>query len=157
MSHRFIQLALVGVAALTPVLAQTAAAPSSTKLLAAKEGAKTWSTPKTVDGVPDISGVFTNSSAIPLERPKDLGAKEYYTKEEQQAVMKRAEGQKEVVAPGTYGDVHYSMAQFGLEKGQSAIAASMRTSMIVPLFLAERSPRPGQPGSLLQPSAPFRP
>ena len=131
MSHRFIQLALVGAIALSPAVAQTASAPVSTKMLAAKEGAKTWTPPKTVDGVPDISGVFTNSSAIPLERPKDLGSKEFYTREEAEAVMKRAEGQKEVVAPGTYGDVHYSMAQFGLEKGQSTIASSLRTSMIV--------------------------
>jgi hypothetical protein len=135
MSHRFIQLALVGPAligaALTPAVAQTASAPASTKMLAAKEGAKTWTPPKTVDGVPDISGVFTNSSAVPLERPKNLGSKEFYTKEEAEAVMKKAESTKEVEGPGTYGDVHYSMAQFGLEKGQSAIASSMRTSLIV--------------------------
>ena len=36
-----------------------------------------------------------------------------------------------MAAPGTYGDVHYSMAQFGLEKGQSQVAASIRTSLIV--------------------------
>lgn len=130
MSHRFIQLALIGVVSLTPAVAQTASAPAS-RLLAAKEGAKTWTPPKTVEGVPDISGVFTNASAIPLERPKDLGSKEFYTKEEATAVMKKAEGTKEVEGPGTYGDVHYSMAQFGLEKGQSAIASSMRTSLIV--------------------------
>jgi len=131
MSHRLFQLALVGAVALTPAIAQTAAAPASTKMLAAKEGAKTWTAPKTADGVPDISGVFTNSSAIPLERPKELGAKEFYTREEQEAVMKKAENQKEVVAPGTYGDVHYSMAQFGLEKGQSTIAGNTRTSLII--------------------------
>jgi hypothetical protein len=131
MSHRFIQLALIGVVSLTPAVAQTASAPASAKMLAAKEGAKTWAPPKTVDGVPDISGVFTNASAIPLERPKDLGSKEFYTKEEADAILKKAENQKEVVAPGTYGDVHYSMAQFGLEKGQSTIATSVRTSLIV--------------------------
>src|ERR1700761_3029798 len=122
MSHRFFQLAIVGAVSLTSALAQTPSAPASTKMLAAKEGAKTWTAPKTVDGAPDISGVFTNSSAIPLERAKDLGSKEFFTKEEAQAILKKAENQKEVVAPGTYGDVHYSMAQFGLEKGQSTIA-----------------------------------
>src|SRR5579871_6109894 len=132
MSHRFCQLALVGAFSLTSAFSQT---PASPKMLAAKEGsaasAKPFAPPKTVDGVPDISGVFTNSSAIPLERAKELGSKEFYTKEESEAVLKKAEGQKEVVAPGTYGDVHYSMAQFGLEKGQSTIASSMRTSLIV--------------------------
>ena len=38
---------------------------------------------------------------------------------------------REVVAPGTYGDVHYNMAQFGLEKGQSKVAETTRTSLIV--------------------------
>jgi hypothetical protein len=131
MSHRFIQLALVGVVALAPALAQTASAPASTKMLAAKEGAKTWNAPKTADGVPDISGVFTNASAVPLERAKDLGAKEFFTREEAEANAKKVENQKEVVAPGTYGDVHYSMAQFGLEKGQNTLPSTIRTSLIV--------------------------
>src|SRR5579863_6485391 len=110
MSHRFFQLAIVGAVSLTSALAQTASAPVSTKMLAAKEGAKTWTAPKTVDGVPDISGVFTNASAVPLERAKELGSKEFFTKEEAEKNAAKVAAQKEVVAPGTYGDVHYSMA-----------------------------------------------
>jgi hypothetical protein len=86
---------------------------------------------RTPDGKPDLQGVWSTASVTPLERPKDLGAKEFFTKEEAEAYEKKILAVKEVAAPGTYGDVHYSMAQFGLEKGQSQVAASIRTSLIV--------------------------
>ena len=138
MSHRFFEVAsgvalaaAIGVISMAPAAAQTVSTPVSTKMLAAKEGAKSWTAPRTVDGVPDLAGVYTNASAVPLERPKDLGSKEFFTPEEAQAYAAKVAAQKEVVAPGTYGDVHYSMAQFGLEKGQSEIPKTIRTSLIV--------------------------
>jgi hypothetical protein len=138
MSQRFFQLAsglalaaVAGVVSMPPAAAQTVSAPASTKMLAAKEGAKTWTPPRTVEGAPDLAGVYTNASAVPLERPKDLGSKEFFTPEEAAAYAAKVAAQKEVVAPGTYGDVHYSMAQFGLEKGQSEIPKTIRTSLIV--------------------------
>ena len=89
MSNRFLAsfsaaLAVVALAS-APAIAQT----RSNSLLAAKEGAKTWTPPKTADGVPDISGIFTNSVVTPLERPKDLGAKEFFTPEEADAYAKK--------------------------------------------------------------------
>jgi hypothetical protein len=86
---------------------------------------------RTADGHPDFEGVWSTASVVPLERPKDLGAKEFFTKEEAEAYEKKSLAAHEVTAPGTYGDVHYSMAQFGLEKGQSQVASSIRTSLIV--------------------------
>lgn len=136
MSHRLFELAsgsllaaAVAVVAIAPAMAQT-----STNLLPAKEGAassaKTYTAPRTADGVPDLSGVYTNASAVPLERPKDLGSKEFFTPQEAAAYEAQVAAKKEVVAPGTYGDVHYSMAQFGLEKGQSTLPETIRTSII---------------------------
>jgi len=86
---------------------------------------------RTLDGKPDIQGVWSTASVTPLERPKDVGAKEFFTKEEAEAYEKKMLSAREVVAPGTYGDVHYNMAQFGLEKGQASVAPSIRTSLIV--------------------------
>ena len=97
----------------------------------AKAPAKPFTVSKTPDGQPDLQGVWSTASVIPLERPKDLGAKEFFTKEEAEAYEKKVLAQHEVSTPGTYGDVHYSMAQFGLEKGQSQVASSIRTSLIV--------------------------
>ncbi len=116
MSNRFpasISAALAVIAlASAPAVAQT----KTTAPLPAKEGAKTWTPPKTADGVPDISGIFTNSVVTPLERPKDLGTKEFFTAEEADALGEEECEPGGSEGPGTYGDVHYSMAQFGLEK-----------------------------------------
>src|SRR5277367_1518596 len=86
---------------------------------------------RTADGQPDLQGVWSSASVIPLERPKELGAKEFFTKEEADAYEKKMKSVHEVSTPGTYGDVHYSMAQFGLEKGQATVASTIRTSLIV--------------------------
>jgi hypothetical protein len=100
--------------------------------VATPTSAQSKSAHRTADGHPDLQGVWSTASVTPLERPKDLGSKEFFTKEEAEAYEKKSlAAAKEVVAPGTYGDVHYNMAQFGLEKGQSKVASSIRTSLIV--------------------------
>ena len=51
--------------------------------------AKTWTPPRTMDGKPDLQGVYANATLTPLERPKNLGAKEFYTEQEFAELMKR--------------------------------------------------------------------
>jgi len=106
------------------------AVPAAAKVAPATT-ATTRSAPRTADGQPDLQGVWSTASVTPLERPKDLGAKEFFTKEEAEAYEKKTLAQHEVATPGTYGDVHYSMAQFGLEKGQATVASTIRTSLII--------------------------
>jgi hypothetical protein len=106
------------------------AVPAAAKVATATP-AKAKTAHRTPDGQPDLQGVWSTASVIPLERPKDLGSKEFFTKEEAEAYEKKVLAQHEVSTPGTYGDVHYSMAQFGLERGQAQVASTIRTSIIV--------------------------
>src|SRR5689334_13005690 len=87
-----------------------------------------WSSSRTPDGQPDLQGVWTNATRVPLERPKELGAKEFYTEEEAAENARRGvRGDR----PATYAEVQYDLSQFGLETAQQTVAPSLRTSLIV--------------------------
>lgn len=64
-------------AGLSPCLA--AQRPRSSKRVRAS------AVPRTADGHPDLQGVWANSTITPLERPKDLGDREFLAKEEAEA------------------------------------------------------------------------
>jgi hypothetical protein len=51
--------------------------------------AKNWAPPRTPDGKPDLQGIWNNATLTPLERPKGLGTKEFYTEQEYAELMKR--------------------------------------------------------------------
>jgi hypothetical protein len=100
--------------------------------------ATSWKVARTPDGHPDLQGYWTNLTLTPLERPRGLGSKEFYTDQEIAAAQKRererlalniADGRP--TEPGTADDVHYDFAQFGLDKAQSNLAWDKRTSLIV--------------------------
>jgi hypothetical protein len=92
--------------------------------------AQTWSPPRTSDGHPDLQGVWTNATITPIERPKELGAKEFYTEQE------AAENRKLALVPAPTAarsgtEAHYEFTQFGLDRTQAQVAFSLRTSLIV--------------------------
>ena len=62
---------------LPAVLALACAVPAN-----AQTAAKKWTAPRTPDGHPDLEGVWDAASMTPLERPVELGNKEFYTPEE---------------------------------------------------------------------------
>jgi hypothetical protein len=129
MSHRV----LASLAAV--LLASIPLAGQALKPAAKSTEAKTWTPPKTADGQPDLQGVWSNAISTPLERPQALGAKEFYTPEEfAQREARGAQGGRggaRAAEPGTVGDVHYDVSQFGLDRAHSKQATSMRTSLIV--------------------------
>ena len=74
---------------------------------AAAKPAKSWTMPHTADGQPDLTGNWTNATYTPLERPVNLGTKEFYTPEEAAAVEKERVAQfNSQVAD----DIHYDLS-----------------------------------------------
>jgi hypothetical protein len=65
--------------ALTPAAGQTPAATAGR-----------WSLPRTSDGQPDLQGIWTNATITPLERPRELAGKEFFTPDEAAEYAKQA-------------------------------------------------------------------
>src|SRR5579862_3867343 len=67
------------------------------------------------DGTPDLQGVWSNATNVPLERPAGTGGG--------RARAARPE-------PGTAADVHYDLSQFGLDRAHMKVAEDTRTSLV---------------------------
>src|SRR5215469_10036407 len=96
------------------------------KVPAAKAAAKSWTTPRTADGKPDLQGVWNSATLTPLQRPtKGPGAgKEFFTPEE--AVQYSKEELERVNGDKLDGVGNYN--EFWRDRGQ--LAPDLRTSMI---------------------------
>jgi len=137
-------LASIGALVLTivPAAAQATKAASKANTAAADKG--TYTPPRTPDGHPDFQGVWTNNSLTPLQRPKDVAGKEFYSEAELADIQKKQrerlalddqEGEPAANHSGIPGapaeNVHYDHAQFGLDWLQTRVAWNLRTSLIV--------------------------
>ena len=81
-------------------------------------------------GDPDLQGVWTNQTPVPLERPQALGAKAFFTEEESAAFEKtsleRLLGQVAAERP-TSGELN----EVWLETANGRVPPSRRTSLVV--------------------------
>lgn len=90
---------------------------------------KPWTPPRTADGQPDIQGIWSNASIIPLERPRELEGKQFFTPEElagyEEKVFARTTRDRPPT-PGTVGTYN----DFWWDR-DARRARNLRTSLIV--------------------------
>lgn len=90
-----------------------------------------WTPAYTPDGQPDLEGIWNNSTITPLQRPRDLAGKEFFTEQE------AAEYQRKMLSdldtdrrdPNPEADVNRSYNELFRERG--GVVATLRTSLIV--------------------------
>ena len=140
------KLIFTSMAALLLATAPSVAQTTAQKVKTSAAVNQRWIPPRTPDGQPDLQGVWTNNSVTPLQRPKELAGKEFYTEGELAQIQNRererlardydeGEGEPPSNHSGVEGapleNVHYDHAQFGLDWLQSRVAWNRRTSLIV--------------------------
>ena len=96
---------------------------------------KAWTLPRTADGQPDLEGIWSNATLTPLERPKGLGAKEFYTDQEFAEFARRAKqgivGKEAELGAANPQALRYDLSLYGFDITKSTFASTKRTSLIV--------------------------
>ncbi len=96
---------------------------------------ESWTAPKTPWGDPDLSGIYTNTTLTPFERPADLGDKAFLTEEEvaelesgraEQIEGLHARPASETQAGGSIGAYNLHWMELGMK-----VVGSRSTSLVV--------------------------
>ena len=101
---------------------------ASSSALAQVNARKQWVPPRTPDGRPDLQGMWTNATIIPLERPKDLAGKQTFTAREYAEYEKKVFARSDRDRPGQSGVGTYN--SFWWDPG-TKLAPNLHTSLII--------------------------
>ena len=112
---------LVAISLLTASTARSQAAKASSH----------YAPPKTADGQPDLQGVWNNATITTLERPPELGSKEFFTPQEALTFERRFadEGDRDKRSADHSVDVAGAYNQGWFDRGNKVVP-SLRTSLI---------------------------
>jgi len=102
----------------------------------ATSAAKPLTPSRTPDGKPDLQGIWNTATVTPLERPKALGAKEFYTDEEfaklSQRIQQGEVGEEAELGAARENDLRYDISLYGgFDITKARFASNKRTSLIV--------------------------
>ena len=113
----------------TGLILATSMAAAAATLAAQSPRAPRATAAKTVDGHPDLHGVWTNATITPFERPAALADKAFLTDEEARQLERRAATTRDEEAPPRAGDVgNYN--QFWFDSGDRVVS-TRRTSLVI--------------------------
>jgi hypothetical protein len=119
-----------------PVAGQSASPATKPAQAKTTSAGKPWTLPRTPDGKPDLQGIWGNATVTPLERPKGLGAKEFYTDEEfaklSERIRKGEVGEEAELGAARENDLRYDISLYGgFDISKARFASNKRTSLIV--------------------------
>ena len=83
--------------------------------IAAGQAPDGWTAPRTADGRPDLGGVWASNSATPLQRPEELGDREFLTDEEVAALAAHATEYSAVGGDAVFGETPFRRALAALQ------------------------------------------
>jgi hypothetical protein len=129
MRHRF----LASMGALAVMIAVAWLAPLPVVSESRSAAAKTWAPPRIADSQPDLQGVWSNATLTPLERPRELAGKQFFTEEEAAEYEKRVLQQNNADRREnreTEADVALAYNDSWYDRG-TKIVPTRRTSLIV--------------------------
>ena len=92
-----------------------AAALAAMPLVVAAQAPEGWTAPRLADGRPDLQGVWASDSATPLERPEELGDREYISDEEVAALAAYLNEYSSVGGDAVFGETPFRRALAALE------------------------------------------
>jgi|SRR5579871_2069711 len=97
-------------------------------------GQTTWKAARTPDGQPDLQGIWTNATVTPLQRPAELGNKQFFTEDEATAFEKQRVEQNDVDrVEGARGAADLARRAYNnvwFDRG-TRVVKSRRTSLII--------------------------